>query len=74
MRRLSGVSAGQRRIAIAFAVTVLLFAVGQVLHPGFAGRDSVQTVLLVAMFVGLVAAGQMFVVLVGGIDLSVPWC
>ena len=24
-------------------------------------------------FVGLVAAGQMFVIRVGGIDLSVPW-
>lgn len=73
MRRLTAVSGEPRRIVIAFAVTVLLFGVGQVLHPGFAARDSVQTILLVAMFVGLVAAGQMFVVLVGGIDLSVPW-
>jgi ribose transport system permease protein len=73
MRRLSAVSAEQRRIALAFAVSVLLFAFGQILHPGFAGRESVQTILLIATFVGLVAAGQMFVVLVGGIDLSVPW-
>ena len=29
--------------------------------------------LLVASFVGLVAAGQTFVILIGGIDLSVPW-
>lgn len=73
MSRLGAVSGEQRRIVLAFAVSVLLFAVGQVLHPGFAGRDSVQTILLIAAFVGLVAAGQMFVVLIGGIDLSVPW-
>ncbi len=29
--------------------------------------------LVVASFVGFVAAGQMFVILIGGIDLSVPW-
>ena len=29
--------------------------------------------LVVASFIGFVAAGQMLVVLVGGIDLSIPW-
>ena len=29
--------------------------------------------LIVASFVGMVAAGQTFVILIGGIDLSVPW-
>ena len=35
--------------------------------------DSVNAILEVASFVGFVAAGQTFVILVGGIDLSVPW-
>ena len=34
---------------------------------------SIAAILIVASFVGLVAAGQTFVVLIGGIDLSVPW-
>jgi ribose transport system permease protein len=50
-----------------------LFAVGAVVRPGFASADSIASVLVVASFVGLVAAGQTFVVLIGGIDLSVPW-
>lgn len=72
--RAGRILAGSRgQVAIAFGVAVLLFAAGQLLHPGFASRDSIQTVVLLASFVGLVAAGQMLVVLVGGIDLSVPW-
>ena len=43
------------------------------MHPGFARPASITAILTVASFVGLVAAGQTFVVLIGGIDLSVPW-
>ena len=63
----------RRRILYAFAAAILLFAGGEIVHPGFAGLDSIEAVLMVASFVGLVAAGQTFVVLIGGIDLSVPW-
>jgi ribose transport system permease protein len=62
-----------RRIVYAALAAVLLFAVGAIVRPGFASPDSVSAVLVVASFVGLVAAGQMFVILIGGIDLSVPW-
>jgi ribose transport system permease protein len=52
---------------------VLVFAAGGVSTSGFLSAASVQTILVVASFVGFVAAGQTFVVLIGGIDLSVPW-
>ena len=57
----------------AWGAAVLLFAVGNLVRPGFASLGSVGAVLTVASFVGLVAAGQLFVILIGGIDLSVPW-
>jgi ribose transport system permease protein len=63
----------RRRTLYALIAAVLLFAVGELVHPGFAGLDSVEAILTIASFVGLVAAGQTFVVLIGGIDLSVPW-
>jgi ribose transport system permease protein len=63
----------QRRVVYAAAAAVLLFVVGQVVRPGFASGQGIEAVLVVASFVGFVAAGQMFVILVGGIDLSVPW-
>lgn len=61
------------RVVAAYCAAVLLFIVGELVHPGFASFASVASILLVASFVGLVAAGQCFVVLIGGIDLSVPW-
>lgn len=60
-------------IASAFIATILLFAIGALVKSGFAGWSSISNIVLIASFVGLVAAGQMFVILVGGIDLSVPW-
>ncbi|HLX19430.1 MAG TPA: ABC transporter permease [Gaiellaceae bacterium] len=63
----------RRRILFALGAAVLVFAVGDVVHSGFASPSSVKAILVIASFVGYVAAGQTFVILVGGIDLSVPW-
>lgn len=57
----------------ALGAAVVVFVLGELIQPGFASASGVKTVLVVASFVGLVAAGQTLVVLIGGIDLSVPW-
>jgi ribose transport system permease protein len=67
------ISANVMRVLAAYGAAVLLFVIGNWVHPGFASFGSVTSILLVASFVGLVAAGQCFVILIGGIDLSVPW-
>jgi ribose transport system permease protein len=66
-------TADRRRILYAFGAAVLLFVVGEILKPGFASWNGIQAILEIASFVGFVAAGQAFVILIGGIDLSVPW-
>ncbi len=63
----------RRRTLVAFAFAVIVFVVGAFLHSGFASWGSINAIVEVASFVGFVAAGQTFVILVGGIDLSVPW-
>jgi ribose transport system permease protein len=63
----------RRRTLVAFGAAALVFVVGGFLHSGFASGDSIKAILVIASFVGFVAAGQTFVILVGGIDLSVPW-
>ncbi len=68
-----GLTKDRRRIVYAYLAAILLFVVGEIVLPGFASLNSVAAILSVASFVGLVAAGQTFVVLIGGIDLSVPW-
>ncbi len=61
------------RTIVAFVAAIAVFGIGDILHSGFGSAESVKAILLTASFVGFVAAGQTFVVLVGGIDLSVPW-
>jgi ribose transport system permease protein len=73
VRRLGAVSPDARRVLYACAGAVAVLAIGAILHPGFASWSSLRVMLVVASFTGFVAAGQMLVVLVGGIDLSIPW-
>jgi ribose transport system permease protein len=63
----------RRKIIYGFAAAIALFVIGDILKPGFASASGIQQILQVSSFVGLVAAGQTFVILIGGIDLSVPW-
>ncbi len=63
----------RRKIIYGFIAAIALFVIGDILTPGFASASGIQQILQVSSFVGLVAAGQTFVILIGGIDLSVPW-
>jgi ribose transport system permease protein len=73
MNKFKTMAPESRRVLYAIAAAVALFLLGQTVHPGFLGLASVESILVIASFVGLVAAGQCFVILIGGIDLSVPW-
>ncbi|GAA0439248.1 ABC transporter permease [Acrocarpospora corrugata] len=73
LRRFDTITPGARRVLYAYAVAASVLLLGAVLNPGFASWTSLRAVLVVAAFTGFVAAGQMLVVLVGGIDLSIPW-
>ena len=55
----------------AYGAAVLAGVVGQILHPGFLGSAHLSTVLSLVAVLGIVAAGQTFVIITGGIDLSV---
>lgn len=73
MKRRLEISLSTRRQVYALAAAAVILAGGAIVHPGFASWTSLRTMLVVASFIGFVAAGQMLVVLVGGIDLSIPW-
>ena len=63
----------QRRILYAIAPRSCCSSSAASCGPASPALGSIEAVLTVASFVGLVAAGQTFVILIGGIDLSVPW-
>jgi ribose transport system permease protein len=65
--------AGNRNILFAYAGAVLLFAVTSAFSTGFASANHLRILLIQASFIGIVALGQSFVILGGGIDLSIPW-
>lgn len=75
MSEAMGRSFGALRTSILLPITlgVVLFLIGSLLIDGFASIRSVRAVLVLAAFVGLASVGQTLVVVLGGIDLSIPF-
>jgi ribose transport system permease protein len=58
---------------IAFGCIVLLLLLGAAAKPGLLSVDYLVQQLQVASFLGVIATGEMIVILMGQIDLSIPW-
>ncbi|MCB1466880.1 MAG: ABC transporter permease, partial [Rhizobiaceae bacterium] len=65
--------ARNRLILLAYAGVVVLLLVTALFSPGFLSPANLRSTLVLAAFVGIVAFGQTFVIIGGGIDLSIPW-
>ncbi|MCB0167433.1 MAG: ABC transporter permease [Anaerolineae bacterium] len=74
MTWLTDLSQEQRSVIIAYSMIVLLIIFGALaISPQFISPDFLVLQLLKASILGIVATGQMFVILTGNIDLSVSW-
>ncbi len=60
-------------VAIAFACIVVLLLLGSLYSENFLSPEYLLQQLKVASFLGVIATGMMLVILLGQIDLSVPW-
>lgn len=60
-------------VVIAFGCIVALLLVGSLYSPSFLSPEYLLQQLKVASFLGVIATGMMLVILLGQIDLSVPW-
>jgi ribose transport system permease protein len=60
-------------VATAFACIVLLLILGSLYSRNFLSPEYLVQQLKVASFLGVIATGMMIVILLGQIDLSVPW-
>ena len=65
--------ARNRLIILAYAGMVVLLLVTAMFSPGFLSASNMRSTIVLAAFVGIVALGQTFVIIGGGIDLSIPW-
>ena len=52
---------------------LLLVLVGRVIASGFLAVDHIDELIDTGALIGFVALGQGFVILAGGVDLSIPW-
>jgi ribose transport system permease protein len=53
---------------------VIVCAVGGLVIRGFFSRENIDSILVLASFLGIAAAGQTMVIILGGIDLSIASC
>jgi len=65
--------ARNRLVVLAYVGMFVLLAVTAFFSPGFLSESNLRSSIVLAAFVGIVAFGQTFVIVGGGIDLSVPW-
>ena len=62
-----------RAVAIAFACIILLLLAGSFYSREFLSADYLLQQLQTGAFLGIIASGAMMVILLGHIDLSIPW-
>lgn len=60
-------------VATAFGCIILLLLLGSLYSPNFLSPEYLLQQLKVASFLGVIATGMFMVILLGQIDLSVPW-
>jgi ribose transport system permease protein len=58
-------------VLLPMIVLVLLFGAGMIFISDFASRANIDSILVLSTFLGIAAAGQTLVIILGGIDLSV---
>ena len=71
--RLASFANREASVIAAYAVALAVFVFVSVARPAFAGPAHLSFLLLTASYIGIVALGQTFVIIGGGIDLSIPW-
>jgi ribose transport system permease protein len=61
------------RVVGAFAVAAILHLIGTALIPGFSSPFAIRAILVLAALLAVASIGQTLVVILGGIDLSIPF-
>ncbi|TIU33107.1 MAG: ABC transporter permease, partial [Mesorhizobium sp.] len=61
------------RVVGAFCVAALLHLAGTVLIPGYSAPFAIRAMLVLASLLAVASIGQTLVVIMGGIDLSIPF-
>jgi len=73
VRPLARTLARNRAVLLAYLLVILLAIAGEVVSRGFLHISHIDELIITGGFIALVGLGQTFVILTGGVDLSIPW-
>ncbi len=62
-----------KSILLSYACALLIFVAITLVSPGFASGRHIRILVIDAAVLGMIALGQTFVIIIGGIDISIPW-
>lgn len=61
------------RVTGAIGIAVLLFVLGSLLIPGYSSAFAIRAMLVLACLLAVACVGQTLTIIIGGIDLSIPF-
>lgn len=64
---------GRREVSMIYVLAAVMYLVSIVRAPAFFSGGKIISVFVLASFLGVLGLAQMIVLLVGGVDLSLPW-
>ncbi len=62
-----------RAVLLGYLLVVVLAIAGEIVSSGFLHISHIDQLIISGGFIALVGLGQTFVILTGGVDLSIPW-
>jgi ribose transport system permease protein len=71
--RLARLSPASRRVLVSYLILLAVYAGCVAVNREFLSWSTMRLQLVQATFIGLIAIGETFAILIGQIDLSVPW-
>jgi ribose transport system permease protein len=70
---LQRISPGRRRVLFSYVILLAVYASCIAVNREFLSWNTLRLQLVQATFIGVIAIGETFAILIGQIDLSVPW-
>jgi ribose transport system permease protein len=73
MNNIKNIWAKYSSIITIYLIAFFLLVLVSILKPGYASANNLNILSVTAAVLGITAVGQTFVILTGGMDLSIPW-
>lgn len=73
MNKINSLIRSNKAIIFSYMSALIIFTAISIARPGFASSNHIRILIIDSAIVGIIALGQTFVIITGGIDISIPW-